>query len=303
MTNSALRHELISEGIEVPSSIFDWSISSNGMDNDASLRPEDGGAMQDVLSALQEQLRCEEKLRLVSGAHLEMLKKQNAALAAGLSAVLKPEKMENYRSTLRRLLTRSKIPKPYASADNERYSTFIDSAFNRHSGDDFAESLFSELAEFELRLKEQYDEKLQTLRNEVSEVESRHAEALRREAQTNDELLKTERERKIAELKKGYRVQLDALSQSLSEQHAQSAEDRQTADAEWHSQRRRQLSETRCRVEAQYTAAVGELTGELQHKEQAFAEEQLQLSSELRVLHDCNDLFSVGARKIFMYIF
>lgn len=280
MTNSVLQQELLSEGIDIPSSLFNWSVSSNGLGMDADVStcsvtdyPHD----KDTLTTLRDQLVCETKLRLATGAHVEMLKKQNAALVAGLSALIDPKNARKYRSTMRGLLSTSNQSRPYSSADNARYSQFIDSAFASNNAD-YSESLFSELAEFELRLNEQFDAKLRSLQNDVKAVDDRHAAALERERSSNAENIMKDRVTRSNKLKDKYRERLYNLNQSLRDRKASSSTDAYAYVSELQAQKKAELSAIRCRIEGDYSAAVSDLSKELQMKEQTFADERKNLS-------------------------
>lgn len=136
----------------MPTSLFEWSVSTNGSESDsAENRKMFDSCTEDAMHALEEKLEFSEKVRRANVTYTEMLRKQNAALAAGLSAITKPENTATYRKTLRSLMSTANNERPYASADNGRYSCFIDATFSS-TAEKYSESLFTELAEFEVKL-------------------------------------------------------------------------------------------------------------------------------------------------------
>lgn len=145
ISDSVLRDELMAEGIHVPWSIFDLSISTDGDISPA----EDTVAAREAIAALQTKQIYDAKLMSATMLHIDMLRKQNAALAAGISTLLKPERAAIYREVLHKSLRQGNAARPYRSAENPGYAHLIETSIQSTSTN-FAETLFSELAEFEV---------------------------------------------------------------------------------------------------------------------------------------------------------
>ena len=146
ITSACLRQELISEGIEMPS-FFDLSVSTSDDHFDELISK----SAHEKIVLLEAKLSYESNLHRATTAYVELLRKQNAALAASVSEALRPGSAGNYRATLRQILSGSDSSRMYSSADGVEYSRLLDFGLMKSKGSNGNDSA-PNMAEFEVIL-------------------------------------------------------------------------------------------------------------------------------------------------------
>ena len=130
-------------------------------------------------------------------------------------------------------------------------------------------------------MRDQYDEKLKSLENEIREVETRHETEFRDVSAVNQSIISSEKEKLVSELKEKYDEKLRNFEQSISQTLVKNSSELQGLSSNFEIRKKKELSEIRLKIESDYTRSVTELTQQVRKNEEDFAARRLKLSGDV----------------------